>query len=140
MMMRATLFCMAVLCVAQQVQSFSITPQTTARMTTFPLAMFSKDDESTSAASPLETVSAEDLASSDTASAVTPTTITNVVKNMNTGELKEVKWVDPAMEANTNPFNLGWAYVFIILPATLIANDFLHFIDADGPLGFLAKY
>ena len=104
--------------------------------------MFSKDDESTSAAaSPLETVSAEDLASSDTASAVTPTTITtNVVKDMNTGELKQVKWVDPAMEANTNPFNLGWAYVFIILPATLIANDFLHFIDPDGPLGFLAKY
>lgn len=25
----------------------------------------------------------------------------SVVKNMNTGEVQEVKWVDPAMEANT---------------------------------------
>jgi hypothetical protein len=25
--------------------------------------------------------------------------------------------VDPAMSANTNPFNLGWAYAFLVFPA-----------------------
>ena len=34
-----------------------------------------------------------------------------VAKNMNTGEIKEVKWVDPAMQANTNPLQMDW-YVF----------------------------
>jgi len=32
----------------------------------------------------------------------------NVVRDMNTGELKEVAWVDPAMKANTNPFMMSW--------------------------------
>ena len=58
------------------------------------------------------------------------------------GEVKEVQWVDPAMEANTNPLNMSaWAYIlFGVLPGVLIANDFLHFIPEsakDGPLGFL---
>ncbi|KAL7563467.1 hypothetical protein ACA910_004652 [Epithemia clementina (nom. ined.)] len=93
------------------------------------------------AAKPLETVSSDSMAlSSSTTPRMMTTTTTNLVKDMNTGEVKQVQWVDPAMAANTNPFNLGWAYVFIILPATLIANDFLHFIDPTGPLGFLTKY
>jgi len=37
-----------------------------------------------------------------------PTKPKNVVKNMNTGELKEVAWTDPAMTANTNPFLMSW--------------------------------
>jgi hypothetical protein len=32
----------------------------------------------------------------------------SVVKDMNTGEVREVKWVDPAMAANTNPLNMNW--------------------------------
>ena len=31
-----------------------------------------------------------------------------VVREMNTGELKEVSWVDPAMKANTNPLMMSW--------------------------------
>jgi hypothetical protein len=57
------------------------------------------------------------------------------------GEVKEVKWVDPAMSANTNPFNMSvWAYALFGFPMVLLANDFLHFIPEsakDGPLGFL---
>lgn len=32
----------------------------------------------------------------------------NIVKDMNTGEVREVKWVDPAMAANTNPLKMNW--------------------------------
>jgi hypothetical protein len=34
--------------------------------------------------------------------------IRNVVRDMNTGEIKEVKWVDPAMRANTRPWEMSW--------------------------------
>lgn len=30
------------------------------------------------------------------------------VRDMNTGETREVNWVDPAMSANTNPFDMNW--------------------------------
>ena len=57
------------------------------------------------------------------------------------GEIKEVKWVDPAMEANTDPFNMSaWAYALVGFPMILLLNDFLHFIPEsakEGPLGFL---
>ena len=57
------------------------------------------------------------------------------------GEIKEVKWVDPAMEANTDPFNMSaWAYALVGFPIILLLNDFLHFIPEsakEGPLGFL---
>lgn len=33
---------------------------------------------------------------------------TSIVKDMNTGEVKEVQWVDPAMHANTNPWQMSW--------------------------------
>jgi hypothetical protein len=36
-----------------------------------------------------------------------------VAKNMNTGEIKEVKWVDPAMQAHTNPLQMDW-YVWLL--------------------------
>ena len=48
----------------------------------------------------LETV--ESSADADALSSLSTTqTRRNVVKDMNTGEIKEVKWVDPAMQANT---------------------------------------
>jgi hypothetical protein len=57
------------------------------------------------------------------------------------GEVKEVNWVDPAMSANTDPFNMSvWAYALFGFPIVLLANDILHFIPEsakDGPLGFL---
>jgi hypothetical protein len=67
---------------------------------------------------------------------------TIVVQNFGrAGEVKEVKWVDPAMSANTNPLNMSlWAYALFGFPIVLLANDILHFIPEsakDGPLGFL---
>ena len=58
--------------------------------------MFSADDK----AKELPTVEklAEESMSMEEESAVSK----NIVKDMNTGEIKEVKWVDPAMSANTN--------------------------------------
>jgi hypothetical protein len=66
----------------------------------------------------------------------------SMVRNlMKGGEAKEVKWVDPAMAANTNPFLMNWwAYLFFgIMPATLLLNDAFHFIPKDGALGFLGR-
>lgn len=56
------------------------------------------------------------------------------------GELTEVPWVDPAMAANTKPWEMSWwAYIIFGLPVTLLMNDFLHFIPTEGPLSFLYK-
>jgi hypothetical protein len=63
----------------------------------------------------------------------------SVVKNMNTGEIREVKWVDPAMKANTNPFRLEWWGYIFILPFILLADDLLHFLPTEGPLSILKK-
>jgi Mg/Co/Ni transporter MgtE len=81
--------------------------------------MFSTDDDtdkaaSASASSTIAPNSAPALATMDepVAAAATTSTATDspksVVRNMNTGELREVKWVDPAMSANTNPFQMSW--------------------------------
>jgi hypothetical protein len=70
------------------------------------LFMFDNDKKGSSPplAPPLETV--------DTLSSTTTTDQPmNLVKDKNTGKVVEVKWVDPAMSANENPFNMGW-YVF----------------------------
>lgn len=65
------------------------------------LFMFDNDK----APAPLETMDAprkkEDKPS-------TTTTTSNIVLDKTTGEVREVKWVDPAMSANENPFNMGW--------------------------------
>jgi hypothetical protein len=64
----------------------------------------------------------------------------NIVKDMNTGEIKEVKWVDPAMRANTNPFEMNWwGYILFGFPPILLLNDAFHFLPTEGPLSFLAK-
>jgi len=61
-----------------------------------------------------------------------------MVRDMTTGEMKEVKWVDPAMSANTSPFELSWyAWLAILVPGSLYLNDFFHFIPKEGPLAFL---
>lgn len=55
------------------------------------------------------------------------------------GEVTEVPWVDTEMAANTRPWEMSWwAYLLWGLPVTLLANDFLHFLPKDGPLGFLS--
>jgi hypothetical protein len=56
------------------------------------------------------------------------------------GELTETKWVDPAMQANTNIFDASWwAYLLFGFPMVLLLNDFLHFLPTDGPLAFLTS-
>ena len=62
-----------------------------------------------------------------------------VYRDMNTGEIKEVKWVDPAAAANTNPFMMNW-YSFLLLgiPVLLLLNDAFHFLPTEGPLSFLS--
>mmetsp|Transcript_4075 Transcript_4075/g.4718 ORF Transcript_4075/g.4718 Transcript_4075/m.4718 type:complete len:131 (-) Transcript_4075:265-657(-) len=56
------------------------------------------------------------------------------------GEVSEVKFRDPAMIANTNPFKMSWwAYILVGYPVLLLMNDFLHFLPKEGPLAFLTK-
>lgn len=65
-----------------------------------------------------------------------------VVKNLaKGGEVKKVNFYDPAMAANTNPLQMEWwAYILVIFPFMLLANDFLHFLPTEGPLAFLSEY
>jgi hypothetical protein len=95
------------------------TPQpwgTTTTSTVLRRFMFSTDDEKGTKAAPTPETStipqpnsAPALATMDEpVAALQPDTPKSVVRNMNTGELREVKWVDPAMSANTNPFQMSW--------------------------------
>jgi hypothetical protein len=61
------------------------------------------NEKSAPPAPPLETI--DTLSSSTTTTDQQPM---NLVKDKNTGKVVEVKWVDPAMSANENPFNMGW--------------------------------
>lgn len=62
----------------------------------------------------------------------------SIVKDMNTGEIKEVKWVDPAMAANTSGEMGILGYALVGLPAILLLNDAFHFLPTEGPLAFLS--
>lgn len=43
------------------------------------------------------------------------------------------QWRDPAMSANTNPFNLSWwGWIIVLFPIMLLANDFFHFLPEGG--------
>lgn len=103
--------------------------------------MFSTDDDTnrSSVTTPLKTVEEEQQSISanrmmDSSESMRTGT---VVKDMNTGKVREVKWVDPAMAANTNPFIMSpWGY-FFFFPFVLILNDFFHFLPTEGPLAFL---
>lgn len=83
--------------------------------------MFSNDGDSSSAPKALETVddSAKSVVPDALESAGSDEGAKNVVKNMNSGELREVKWVDPAMAANTNPFEMSW---YVMLHAYVVTQ------------------
>ena len=83
--------------------------------------MFSKDDDNKPAP----------LATMDEPEGNTPSTSASkgsIVKDMNTGEIREVKWQDPAMLANTNLVMDWWAALLIAVPSTLLLDDFFHFL------------
>jgi hypothetical protein len=99
-------------------------------------------DEPGEAASPLAEVADGKDASPEIASAVLESNDSSIVANLGKGgEVTEVKWVDPAMGANTNPFQISpWAVLLGGFPFILLANDIFHFIPEsmkDGPLGFI---
>jgi hypothetical protein len=109
------------------------------------------DESAASAASPLSEVSAAEASSIDPAVSVLASTsseastdeneIKAVYRDMNTGKEKEVKWVDPAMAANTNLLdNLSFGYFFLVFPATLLLNDAFHFLPTEGPFAFLSGF
>ena len=117
-------------------------PQPWGARTATRVNMFSADDDD-KAAKPLETV---DPLQTTTEEAVAEKPTGSVVKNMNTGETQEVKWVDPAMAANTNPLEMNWwAYIAFGFPFVLLGNDVvksvfhMSFIPTDGPLGFFGR-
>jgi hypothetical protein len=57
------------------------------------------------------------------------------------GVSEEVKWVDPAMAANTNPFLMSWwAYILFGFPVVLLADDAFHFIPTEGPLSYFLRF
>jgi hypothetical protein len=122
--------------------------------------MFSADEKATSAASasPLTEVSAVEASSTDPAASVMASAaaasssssssaspelgeVKAVYLDMNTGKETEVKWVDPAMAANSNLLdNLSWGYFFLVFPFTLLLDDVFHFLPRDGPLSFLSNF
>jgi hypothetical protein len=132
-----TLFTIMAVATAFTAQSWGVSTKVTARTQTARF-MFSADDDV--AVKPLTEVSAtmDTEATEDEA----PKKRGSVVRNISTGgEAKEVQWVDPAMQANTNPLLMSWwAYVFFgLLPTTLLLNDAFHFLPKDGPIGFLGR-
>jgi hypothetical protein len=80
--------------------------------------MFSTDENESSSSTASSPSTAQPLATMDekVGSSVAPQMLTStpverpkmLAKNMNTGEVKEVKWVDPAMAAHTNPLQMDW--------------------------------
>ena len=89
------------------------------------------------AAAPLESASTTPEEEGGSTSEEGPTKA--VYKNLGRGgNIEEVKWVDPAMEANVNPLLLDWwAYPLVVLPVLLLADDAFHFLPKEGPLAFL---
>jgi hypothetical protein len=80
--------------------------------------MFSTDENESNSGAAATPSAAQPLATMEETlgSAVTPQVLTStpverpkmMAKNINTGEVKEVKWVDPAMAAHTNPLQMDW--------------------------------
>lgn len=88
--------------------------------------MFSKDDDNKPA--PLATMDEPEVNSPSVS-----TSKGSIVKDMNTGEIREVKWQDPAMMANTNLVMDWWAALLILFPSTLLLDDVFHFLPKDIP-------
>lgn len=65
-----------------------------------------------------------------------------VVKNLSTGEVQEVPFYDPYMEANTDVTMISpWAAIVFGFPTILLLNDVLHFLPEDGEIGkFLSLF
>lgn len=102
--------------------------------------MFNADNDNKNSPPALQVVNEMSSTSAASEAVEEVVQIRNVVKDMNTGELKEVKWVDPAMRANTRPWEMSWwAYIAFGFPIVLLANDFIHFLPKDGPLGFFGR-
>lgn len=76
--------------------------------------MFSTDENELGSGTAGDSSAAQPLVTMD--ASVAPQILTStpverpkmLAKNMNTGEVKEVKWVDPAMAAHTNPLQMDW--------------------------------
>jgi hypothetical protein len=69
------------------------------------------------------------------ASSLPPST-TMVAKNIATGEVKEMPFYDPYMEANTDATMISpWAAILFGFPTILLLNDAFHFLPQDGVLG-----
>uniref|UniRef100_A0A7S2A382 Uncharacterized protein n=1 Tax=Trieres chinensis TaxID=1514140 RepID=A0A7S2A382_TRICV len=67
----------------------------------------------------------------------TPTRVLNEA----TGEEYTPKWVDPALGAQTNPFQLSWwGYLLVGYVALVYLNDFVHFLPEEGPLSFISGH
>ncbi|KAG7342616.1 hypothetical protein IV203_020560 [Nitzschia inconspicua] len=65
---------------------------------------------------------------------------TMVVKNLPTGEIKEVPFYDPYMEANTDVTMISpWAALLFGFPTLLLLNDGFHFLPSDGFFGKLQQ-
>jgi hypothetical protein len=61
---------------------------------------------------------------------------TMMVKNIPTGEIKEVPFYDPDMEANTDVTMISpWAVLLFGFPTILLLNDAFHFLPNDGIWG-----
>jgi hypothetical protein len=92
---------LSLLLLAVSVSSFSIVAPASTRAVSSSSARFLfSADQNNQSPKGLETVDSGSIA--DALSNLSTTqTPRNVVKDMNTGEIKEVKWVDPAMQANT---------------------------------------
>mmetsp|Transcript_23404 Transcript_23404/g.34686 ORF Transcript_23404/g.34686 Transcript_23404/m.34686 type:complete len:145 (-) Transcript_23404:69-503(-) len=128
------------------VAAFSSPPTTFAGRKTIalvsptPAYMFSADSETPK---PLDVSTEENGAVSTTSEADTDITLSGgmIVKNLapnKAGEVRETKFVDEAMMANTDPSLVNWwAYVIVGLPALLLADDVFHFLPEDGVFAFL---
>mmetsp|Transcript_8259 Transcript_8259/g.17856 ORF Transcript_8259/g.17856 Transcript_8259/m.17856 type:complete len:125 (+) Transcript_8259:71-445(+) len=69
----------------------------------------------------------EDIATPDILPPASDGETKNVVKNIPTGETREVKWVDDAPTANES-FAMSWGWIFLLGPLTLFLNDIFHIV------------
>jgi hypothetical protein len=118
-----------------------ISPVTQQQSSLAPIALRMFDPKPLSAegdaAKPLESASTPDATEAGDDAAEEP--VKAVYKNLaRDGQYEEVKWVDPAMEANSNPLLMSWwGYILAGLPILLLADDAFHFLPKEGPLAFL---
>lgn len=127
MMRLFTLFTLLAAATAFTAQPWGVPSRTIATSATARF-MFSSDDEAQP--TPLTEVSADASATDDseTSSSSESAPQSAVYRNLGAGgEPMEVKWVDPAMAANTNPLSMSWwayplfGFPFIVLGECILA-------------------